>query len=155
MDVLKIGLISVRSARKGYHFTFNEETLAEVLFAVFRKNWRVLCRLQSTSSRLSITQPRHVLNLFQNTVFSCLPNYIFYLFLIWSYPFLDWFHHFVHFLNLLNLNLKLAFSTSFKNTSCEHLGNPMRSSITQYLHIFDMWWNLSCLLARRVLSHTT
>ena len=98
-------------------------------------------------------QPRHVLNLFQNTVFSCLPNYVFYLFLIWSYPFLDWFHLFVHFLILLNLNLNLAFSTSFKNTSCEHLGNPMRSSITQYLHIFDMWWNLSCLLARRVLSH--
>ena len=69
--------------------------------------------------------------------------------------FLDRSHHFGHYLYLLNLNLKLAFSTSFKNTSCEQLGKSMRSSITQYLHIFDMWWNLSCLLARRVLSHKT
>ena len=57
--------------------------------------------------------------------------------------------------DMLGWNLNLAFSISSKIASCEHLGKSMRSSITQYVYIFDMQWNQSCLLTRRVLSHKT
>ena len=63
--------------------------------------------------------------------------------------------YFTQNLNMLGWNLNLAFSISSKIASCEHLGKSMRSSITQYVYIFDMQWNQSCLLTRRVLSHKT
>ena len=137
-------------------------TLVELLFSVFQMRWRgedfyANCQAVPASCQL----PNWGLFLFWFEfsslliVFCWLPNFVFSLFLLLLIlPFLNWFQHFGHYLYLLVLNLKLAFSTSFKNNSCEQLGKSMRSAITQYLHIFDMWWNLSCLLARRVLSHT-